>query len=227
MKSIERRYYATDFELRASDTGSKKIVGHASVFNRTSQNLGGFVEQVAPGAFTKTIQEADVRALINHDPNLLLGRNKAGTLTLSEDNVGLAYEIDPPDTQVGRDWVVSMQRGDISQSSFSFRVIDVEWGLTADDFPVRTLREVALLDVGPVTFPAYLDADAGVSGRAALADLAERRSVNLETVLEMVEHGELRDLIADDVKTAKAPVTNATPKLSLARRRLELLKPAI
>jgi HK97 family phage prohead protease len=223
---LERRwlgdYKLPDTEVRASE-GRKKIAGHAAVFNRTSQNLGGFVEEVAPGAFTKTIQEADVRGLINHDVNILLGRNRASTLTLVEDNIGLAYEIDPPDTTVARDWMALLERGDISQSSFSFRVIDVEWGLTADDFPKRTLKELALYDVGPVTFPAYLDADAGVAGRkAAFADLAERRSVKLEEVLELAEHGELRDLIAGETKPGKEPEQTSTRDLSVARRRLDL-----
>src|SRR5664279_670242 len=145
MSSIEKRwlgdYKTPNIEIRGGDGEAKKIFGHGAVFNRNSQNLGGFVEQVAPGAFTKTIQEADVRALINHDTNILLGRNKSNTHTLVEDNTGLAYEIDPPDTTSARDWMVSMARGDLSQSSFSFRTIEVEWGLTADEFPLRTLRE--------------------------------------------------------------------------------------
>ena len=199
-------YKIPPLELRAAteDTSIKQIIGHAAVFNRNSQNLGGFIEQVAPGAFTKTIGEADVRALINHDPNLILGRNVSDTLTLEEDDTGLAYEITPPDTSVARDWLILMERGDITQSSFSFRPIDVEWGLTSDDFPLRRLLEVALYDVSPVTFPAYPDADSGVSGRAALADLAERRSLPLREVLELAAHGELRDLIKDGER--KAPL---------------------
>jgi HK97 family phage prohead protease len=148
---------------------------------------------------------------------------ESDTLTLAEDNIGLSYDIDPPDTQTARDYMVLMERGDISQSSFSFRVIDVEWGLTADDFPKRTLREVALYDVGPVTFPAYLDADAGVAGKRALADLAERRSLKLEEVIEAAQHNELRDIIRDGVrKEQPEPGQTPTSQLSLARRRLAL-----
>ena len=224
-QTLERRwlgdYKMPKTEVRAADKG-KRIVGHAAVFNKTSQNLGGFVEEVAPGAFAKTIQEADVRGLINHDVNILLARNRASTLELEEDGVGLAYSIDPPDTTVARDWMVLLERGDITQSSFSFRAINVEWGLTQDDFPKRTLIEVALYDVGPVTFPAFLDADAGVSGRmAALADLAERRSVSLNEVVELAKHNELRDLIAD-TQPKPGPGPNPTADLSVARRRLEL-----
>lgn len=221
---IERRwlgdYKVPKTEVRSDENGSKVITGHGAVFNRQSQNLGGFVEQVAPTAFNKTISEADVRALINHDANILLGRNKADTLVLTADGVGLRYDITPPDTTVARDWLVLLERGDISQSSFSFRAVDVDWGLTDDGTPLRTLLEVALYDVGPVTFPAYLDADAGVSAasRAAFADLAERRSEKLETVLELAEQGELRELIKDGLKQAppsKDQIIVTTPKTDL------------
>jgi HK97 family phage prohead protease len=214
---IEKRwlgdYKTPSLELRAADGGLPKVVGHAAVFGRTSQNLGGFVEAVAPGAFTKTIQEADVRGLVNHDPNIILGRNTADTLTLLEDVTGLWYEIDPPDTVASRDWITLMERGDITQSSFAFRPIDVEWGLTPDEFPLRTLKEVALYDVSPVTYPAYLDTDAGVQRQAALADLAERRSLRLEEVIDLAAHGELRDLIKDGVTRTAGESTKEREKI--------------
>lgn len=203
---IERRwlgdYKVPKIEIRAADDGSKLITGHGAVFNKSSQNLGGFVEQVATSAFNKTMGEADIRALVNHDANILLGRNQNDTLDLTTDDVGLRYDITPPDTSAARDWLVLLERGDISQSSFSFRAIDVDWGIDENDVPLRTLKEVALYDVGPVTFPAYLDADSGIggSGRAALMDLAERRSVKFEEVVELATHGELRDLIKDGLK---------------------------
>jgi uncharacterized protein len=213
----ERRYFTTEFELRAKAGGGHVIEGHAAVFNRTSQNLGGFVEEVDPSAFNKTIGEADVRALFNHDPSAVLGRNRSETLRLSVDGVGLAYEIDVPDTTVGRDLVVSMERGDITQSSFSFRTIDAEWGLTPDEFPLRRLLEVALYDVGPVTFPAYLDADSGLA-RSALRSLVTDE-LDIDAVLAAAASGELRNLISGE---GPAPEQTSTPDLTIARYRLAL-----
>lgn len=217
--NIERRFTPWNGEVRA-DSDSPVIAGHAAVFNKLSQNLGGFVEQVAPGAFAKTLQEADVRALFNHEPNLVLGRNKSGTLRMAEDNIGLFYELDVPDTTVGRDLVYLMRRGDISQSSFAFRVIEDEWGLTEQEFPLRTLREVALYDVSPVTYPAYLDADSGLKN--ALRSLATRTARPIEEVCEIATSGELRSLIAPVEPGPVAP----TPDSERRRKRLDLLNRA-
>lgn len=157
---------ASDFEVRAMPTGFQ-FRGYAAVFNALSEDLGGFVEQIARGAFAKTIQEADVRALWNHDPNFVLGRNKAGTLRMWEDTHGLGYEVDAPDTQAARDLAVSMERGDVDQSSFGFSTVADDWNLTERDYPLRTLLEVRLFDVSPVTFPAYEAASSGVAIRSA------------------------------------------------------------
>lgn len=184
----ERRSVTTPVELRA-DGGKLTAAGYAAVFNKLSQNLGGFVEQVAPGAFAKTIQEQDIRALFNHDENAVLGRNMSGTLRLSEDGTGLTYEIDLPDTTAGRDVARLLERKDVSGSSFGFRMIADEWGETDTGFPLRTLRQVSLRDVGPVTFPAYSDST------SALRSLADQQNVELDVVLAAAEAGELRSLI--------------------------------
>src|SRR5690606_32247160 len=142
-------------EVRAED-GKRKIVGYAAVFEQLSEPLyGGFREKIARGAFKKTLREADVRALWNHDPNYVLGRTKSGTLKLHEDDRGLAIEIDPPDTQWARDLMTSIERGDIDQMSFGFRVVKDDWERKPDGTIIRTLKEVQLFDVSPVTFPAY------------------------------------------------------------------------
>ena len=142
---------------------SPKIVGHAAVFNSPTfieGFFGGFNEEVAPGAFKESIENDDVRALFNHDPNLILGRNKSGTLTLSEDEKGLRYEIDPPDNSAGRDALESIERGDVDGSSFGFRVEQQTWTENDGDEPDhRLLQKVKLFDVSPVTFPAYPDTD--------------------------------------------------------------------
>lgn len=163
--------------------------GHAARFDKLSQNLGGFVERIKPGAFKKTLKEADVRALFNHDPHLVLGRSTSGTLRLAEDSEGLAYEIDLPDTTTGRDVATLLERGDISGSSFGFRAIDDAWDETDDGFPRRTLKEVALRDVGPVTFPAYVDAS------SAIRSLAEARSLDYEALAAAASANKLSEAL--------------------------------
>lgn len=152
-------------EMRVAGTESEPTIeGYAAVFNQPSEVLsdwlGSFREYVAPGAFTKTLKDgADVRALLNHDPNFVLGRTKAGTLTLREDAKGLWYSVTPPDTQWARDLVAVMRRGDIDQSSFAFRTVKDRWGVGKTDdgneIDERWLLEAQLFDVSPVTYPAY------------------------------------------------------------------------
>ena len=208
-RPAERRYYTTDFHVRT--TGRRmRIAGHAAVFDSTSQDLGGFVERIAPGAFRKTLREADVRALFNHDPNLVLGRTGAGTLRLAEDRSGLAYEVELPDTTVGRDLAVSIERGDVTQSSFGFRAIADRWTRTEDGTPLRTLTEVSLHngDVSPVTFPAYLATDVATR---AVHRLAATTGVPADELVAAIRSGRL-------------PTDPPTPAVTAARRRLRLLE---
>lgn len=196
-RPIERRYTSGEVEVRQRGS-SAAIEGHAAVFDKLSQNLGGFVERVQRGAFAKTIKEADIRALFNHDENLVLGRNRAGTLELSEDDSGLYYRITPPDTSYARDLLAIMERGDVSQSSFAFMTIEDDWGLTEQDFPLRSLLQCSLVDVSPVTYPAYLDTDSGPRS-AALAGLAKRCGINV---------ADLDD--PESIKRALAPEDDST-----------------
>lgn len=160
--NAELRAFTLDRIAVTRDADKPKIVGHAAVFNTETPIGSWFREKVAPGAFARAIKEDDVRALFNHDPNFVLGRNKAGTLRLAEDDVGLAVEIDPPDTQVARDLMTSMERGDISQMSFGFYVRKQEWLEDDKGNVLRTLVEVELFDVSPVTYPAYPTTDVAV-----------------------------------------------------------------
>lgn len=158
----ERRTLQSEFRIEQREDGKKLIRGHAAVFN-SETDLGWFRERIAPGAFTESIGKDDVRALFNHDSNHILGRNTAGTLTMREDERGLYVEIDPPDTQVGRDLVTSIERGDISQMSFGFQTIKDSWETNEKETKdLRTLEKVKLWDVSPVTFPAYQDTDVAV-----------------------------------------------------------------
>lgn len=170
--ATERRFYVAT-ELRLVGEGAvPKMAGHAAKFDMLSEDLGGFRERIAPGTFAKTIQSADIRALFNHDANLVLGRNKAGTLRLSEDTAGLAFEIDPPDTQFARDLGVSMKRGDVNQMSFGFSTTQDKWAKIDGEW-IRTLLEVELFDISPVTYPAYPQTEVAVRALKAVQTSAQ------------------------------------------------------
>ena len=151
-----------EIRVEGAASGKPKISGYAAVFNSRSEDLGGFVEIVKPGAFSRTLADgADVRALVGHDSNQVIGRNKAGTLDIFEDEHGLRVEIDPPDTSVGRDIVESVRRGDIDSMSFGFIVETDSWN-TEEGQEVRTLEDVELLEVSVVAWPAYQDTEVAV-----------------------------------------------------------------
>ena len=188
-RTVERRFRTgpSTAEIRVAPTGGPVIAGYAAVFNSPSSDMG-FIEQIDPGAFAKTILEADVRALGNHDVDWLLGRTKPGSLRLFTDQTGLRYEIDvnqaDPD---GVRAVEKVRRGDMDGSSFGFTTIRDEWNWDASP-PQRRLLEVALIDVGPCTFPAYEAATA--QARSILHDATSRRTPRL--ALAEAELGLLR-----------------------------------
>ncbi|MCM1440249.1 MAG: HK97 family phage prohead protease [Roseburia sp.] len=153
-----------ELRIAEADGGGSIIEGHAAVFDSWSETLGGifpFKEIVRKGAFNESIGKDDIRALFNHDPNYVLGRNRAGTLELVEDDIGLRVRITPPDTSWAKDIQTSIKRGDITQMSIGFIVEDDKWS-TEDGMDVREIRKVQLFDVSPVTFPAYTATDVGV-----------------------------------------------------------------
>ena len=168
---IERRFSTVTLHPEQRNGQRPVLRGHAAVFNKLSEDLGGFREQIIPGAFREAIRLDDVRALFNHSANLVLGRSRAKTLRLSEDARGLLVEIDLPDTQAARDLHTLIQRGDISQMSFGFtlRPNGDAWAKDASGQYIRTLRNLRLFDVSPVTFPAYLQTDVSVALRSLRA----------------------------------------------------------
>lgn len=179
---LERRIYpAAELRVDGAEGQRSMIRGHAAVYDQLSEDLGGFRERIAAGAFTRTLKDADVRALINHDANLILGRNRAGTLRLAEDDVGLAVEIDPPDTQYARDLMHSIDRRDITGMSFGFYTVDDRWAKVDGEW-VRTLLDVELFDVSPVAFPAYPQTGVAVRGleAARAADMPEVSRLGLQ-----------------------------------------------
>lgn len=153
--NIERRYATQTLEVRQEGADSPKLRGYAALFNTMSVDLGGFREQIAPGAFDG-FDARDVYALRDHDNGKILGRFPS-TLRLEADDLGLAVEIEPPDTELGRETVELVRRGDLSQMSFAFTTRADSWETDGDGEPVRTLLDVDLHEVSIVTFPAYPD----------------------------------------------------------------------
>lgn len=198
--TTEKRFYNITLEQRENTEGvndSTTIVGHAAVYDTLSENLGGFQERILPGAFDDVL-ENDVRAFFNHDPNHLLARSSSGTLRLSTDDKGLKYEFDVPDTTTGRDLLVSMKRGDITQSSFAFTVEDDSWE-TKEGMNVRTINKVKrLYDVSPVSVPAYPDAnDLTVAKRSLSIHNEKQNKINEE-----------KDLISRNLLELKLKIIN-------------------
>lgn len=166
---LERRFIESG-ELRVKkDDSGQKIFGYAAKFNVLSEDLGFFREELDPHAFDSCLAaNPDVRALWNHDANHILGRTKAGTLRINADKTGLFYEIDPPATTMAKDLMLSMDRGDVTQSSFGFVCIEDTWREDGQGNYIRTVLKAELFDVSPVAFPAYLDATSGVRQVRAL-----------------------------------------------------------
>lgn len=207
----ERRYTAVPVELRTKE--GLRIGGYAAVFDRSSQNLGGFVERVAPSFFNKSRGDGwpDVLARYNHDDNMLLGTTGGGTLRLRIDETGLDYEVDLPEAR--SDVAQLVGRGDVRKSSFAFRTYEDEWSTTDQGFPLRTLISGQLVDVAPVNTPAYPDSSAG------LRSLAEKVQAPLEEVRSAAQAGDLRRFL---VKTG-AIVAPAKPKTLAAAARMQIL----
>ena len=155
---VEQRAY--DGELKAAVEG-RTVEGYASVFNSMSEDLGGFREIILPGAFSEVLDN-DVRALYNHDSNYLLARTTSGTLELKEDDKGLYYRFEMPNTSYGNDMLELFRRGDLTQSSFGFTVEKDNWRME-DGQQVRYIERVgSLFDVSPVVYPAYASASSGL-----------------------------------------------------------------
>tara|TARA_R110002074_G_scaffold21173_5_gene66090 strand:+ start:9885 stop:10469 length:585 start_codon:yes stop_codon:yes gene_type:complete len=189
MSEIERRIFAVEgMKVERRDGKPTIIRGHAAVFNSLSEDLGGFREQVLPGAFATAVKTDDVRALFNHDPNFILGRNRSGTLRLIEDARGLAFEIDAPETQTIMDLVIApIERGDVSQMSFAFspRPGGADWAKDDAGQVIRSLKNVRLYDVSPVVYPAYAQTDVAVRElRSFLAAAAPSVPSNLLKALQ-------------------------------------------
>jgi len=183
VQELERRTFPGG-ELRVDGgNGKPTIQGYAARFDSLSDDLGGFRERVVRGAFARSIAEDDIRVLWNHDSRIVLGRNRAGTLRLAEDQRGLLVTVKPPDW--ADEHLETIRRGDVSGMSFGFRVVRDHWERDADG-EVRVLEEVQLFEVSFATFPAYADTAVALRSRAGgraygwqEAALARARSLHL------------------------------------------------
>ena len=159
-----------------ADVNGQTIAGYAAVFNSPSEDLGGFIEYIAPGAFDSVMND-DVRGFYNHDYNYLLGRASSGTLRLSTDERGLRYEIDLPNTTYANDLIELMRRGDVNQSSFAFMIESDSWSVKGKQ-NIRTITKISrLIDVAPVVIPAYPAATSQLVTRALNTDAEVQTSV--------------------------------------------------
>lgn len=165
----------TNLSTRSDEeTQTRTISGYAAVFNSPTRLWEDLDEVIAPGAFSRAISSSDVRCLFNHDWSNVLGRTKSGTLRLSEDDRGLKFEVDLPDTTVARDLIKSMERGDINQCSFGFIPTEETWDYNSTPM-LRTIHEVELYEVSIVPLPAYEDTEAALRSKEDLEKVVEKR----------------------------------------------------
>ncbi len=188
--NVEKRTFNLESKIETRDVDGKErnvVVGYGSVYNSRSENLGGFYEYISEGAFTdKLINSSDVRALINHDPNLILARSKngEGTLKLNADAKGLKYEFEMPDTSYARDLLINMKNNNLNQSSFAFTIPSGgdEWSSDDAGNNIRTINKIdRLFDISVVTYPAYSQADSDVM-------VAQRGLKEFEETKKLVKH---------------------------------------
>lgn len=215
-EGIETREFTAVRETRTKDGGEPVTVltGYAAVFDSLSEDLGGFREKIAPGAFKRSIKNPNVMALIDHMPNKLLGSSATGRVTVSEDRRGLATEITPVMTSYARDLEALLDAGEKTKMSFGFRTVQDKWE-KVDGEDIRTLLEVDVFDVSVVTNPAYPATDVSVA-RRSLAE-AREAEVTPEPKAEEPEGAAGPEKGADRVAELEAKIENMG-------RRVELLE---
>lgn len=189
-KEKEIRNLISNFEVRSEDgQEQKKIVGYALKFNTWSEDLGGFIEIIDRNALNNC-DMTDVRCLIDHDSQKILGRTTNGTLKLTVDDIGLRYECVPSDTTYARDLLINMENGNINQCSFGF-ILNYNnkdcdsWEYDEErSIYKRTIKDIKqLFDVSPVTYPAYTQTECVV---------AQRKLEDLKSELEQHKQNEIR-----------------------------------
>lgn len=170
MKSLRSSH--GELEIRATsaaevDLKDDSIIrGYPIVFNKLSQDLGGFKERILPEAVDRSLKD-DIRALVDHDTAKVIGRTKSRTMTLRKDRTGLGVEIEPDmEISYARDIVRAVSRGDVSGMSFGFYVLEEDWHMEEGKMPIRDILDMEVSEFSIVTFPAYLDTDVQVARRS-------------------------------------------------------------
>jgi HK97 family phage prohead protease len=225
-----RRITFNQFELRAGASGNgMTFSGYAAVFNSDSEPLP-FIERIMPGAFAKSLKSRNnIRMYMNHDSSMLLGTTKSKTVRLVEDSKGLYVDADLPDTSVGRDLSVLMQRGDVDSMSFGFTVPQGgdRW---SDDGSRRELKQIRLYEVSVVTgFPAYAATSAQVRSFDALATRTGIDADQLAVAITALESGQTLDpnhaaLLRETVAKLEPTPESAPASVGVLAKHLELLK---
>lgn len=192
-------------ELRATeDDGKRKIGGYAAVFNKLSQVLWNFREKISPGAFARSIKENDVVALWSHNTDLVLGRTGNDTLSLREDDQGLEFDLELPDSPWGQNAYAAIKRGDVNGMSFGFTVREDNWKRGEEKDPhERTLLDVDLIEVSPTAFPAYKQTEVGTRSEELMKE-QERK-----WAYEDKEQGEADKSVGQSLNIAKLRLAEA------------------
>ena len=192
---MEKRIFNIETRIDKNEAGIDVVVGHASVYDSRSENLGGFYEYIARNAFTpELIVKSDIKALINHDQNLIMARSKfgEGTLKLENDEKGLKYSFDlDQDLSYAKDLAVSLKRGDVSSSSFAFSIAEGgdEWSTDDEGNNIRTINKIEkLYDISVVSSPAYSQAESDLvvaqRGLKKYKETLQKENVKEEEVKE-------------------------------------------
>lgn len=177
-KTETREIVTQKIEIREDDNGNRTLTGYAVKWEKKSLVMGyyrKFREQFKNGAFTESLQNDDQRFLWSHDTSKVLGRTKNNTLRLSEDAVGLRFELDLPNTTLGNDTYESIKRGDVDGVSFGFSMITQDIEEPDDDLMLRTVTKAKLLEVSAVAFPAYPDSEVSARGYDPYKNHVEER----------------------------------------------------
>jgi HK97 family phage prohead protease len=224
-KEQEIRTNSVDFEVRAEGDGMS-FTGYASVFNSPSEDLGGFVEYVAPGAFKRSLQSRnEVKLLWNHDSGEPLASLRGGTMQLVEDSRGLKVTAQLPNTTRGRDIAELLRTKVIDSMSFGFNVIRDSW---SSDGKIRTLESVRLFETSIVSFPAYSSTTATVRSASTInPDQLADALLKLESGEELDEAN--ANLITEVVNKLKSQpdieevIDNSLDLLDLKKKQFDLL----
>lgn len=182
MSNVEIRNASTDLEIRETEEGGSTITGYAVKWEQLSQAMGFFTrfkEKFQKGAFVESLEKDDQRALWNHNRDIVLGRTSNSTLRLEEDDTGLRFEVDLPETSWGNDIYASVKRGDVSGVSFGFKMVGEEWDDNDESAVTRTVTKAKLYEISPTAFPAYEQTE--VQARNLADRYSEYRQANEET----------------------------------------------